>query len=105
MSRTLDLIEHVQAQHPAHQFRLLIGADILLETDKWYRWDEVVRQAPPIVIGRADVVAPRLATVTEYAMPAISSTEVRRRLQAQEPVNSLVPRRVLGYITTKGLYR
>lgn len=105
VSRTLDLIAHVQRDHPQHQFRLLIGADILLETEKWYRWDEVVQQAPPIVIGRGGVVAPQHATVTEYAMPDISSTEVRRRLQAQEPVNWLVPRRVLGYIASKGLYR
>ncbi len=105
VSRTLDLLEHLQGAYPEHQFRLLIGADILLETDKWYRWDDVVRQAPPIVVGRADVVVPAHAVVTEYAMPAISSTEVRRRLQAQEPVNWLVPRRVLGYIASKGLYR
>jgi nicotinate-nucleotide adenylyltransferase len=105
VSRTLDLIEHLQACHPAHRFRLLIGADILLETDKWYRWDEVARQAPPIVVGRAEVVAPPQATVSEYSMPGISSTEVRRRLQAQEPVNWLVPRGVLGYIAAKGLYR
>lgn len=105
VSRTLHLLEHLQGQHPQHQFRLLIGADILLETDKWYRWDAVVQLAPPIVVGRSGVVPPAGATVTEYAMPAISSTEVRRRLHAQEPVNWLVPRAVLGYIAAKGLYR
>ena len=31
----------------------MIGADILQETDKWYRWDDLVALAPPIVIGRA----------------------------------------------------
>ena len=35
----------------------MIGADILGETDKWYRWDDVVARAPPIVVGRSGFAA------------------------------------------------
>ena len=33
--------------------RLVIGTDILHERHQWLRWDDVVRLAPPIVVGRA----------------------------------------------------
>ncbi len=104
-SRTLFTLEHLAVTHPAHHFRLLVGADILGEAAKWHRWDEVCRRAPPIVVGRGGVAAPVGAVVTELAMPAVSSTEVRRRLAAGEDAAGLVSRPVLGYIDRRGLYR
>jgi nicotinate-nucleotide adenylyltransferase len=104
-SRTLDLLDHLGQLHPTVQFRLLIGSDILLETDKWYRWDAVCAAAPPLVIGRGEVRVPSQATVSEFSMPAVSSTEIRRRLKAKQDATWLLPRDVLGYIADKGLYR
>ncbi len=103
-SRTLHLLEALEARHPEHRFRLVIGTDILAEADKWYRWDEVVRKAPPIVIGREGHL-PQGATATEVAMPEVSSTEVRHRLGCGKPVGNLLPRRVVRYIDERGLYR
>lgn len=100
-SRTLDTIEALAARRPDASWRLVIGADILAETDKWYRWDELVRRAPPIVVGRTGAAHP----TTGVAMPAISSTEIRARLSRGEPCDGLVPRSVLGYIAEHGLYR
>src|SRR5688572_19022030 len=39
-SRTLDLVEYVIEQ--GHEPRLVIGTDILAETHKWHRWEDVV---------------------------------------------------------------
>lgn len=103
-SRTLHLLEALTERHPEHQFRLVIGTDILAEADKWYRWDDVVRLAPPIVIGRAGHL-PAGASATEVAMPEVSSTEVRQRLACGKPVDNLLPRRVVRYIDERGLYR
>lgn len=104
-SRTLYALEHLAATEPTLDVRLIIGADILAETSKWHRWDEVCRRAPPIVVGRGGVVVPDGAHVSELAMPAVSSTEVRRRIEAGEDASGLVPRTVLGYIGRRGLYR
>jgi nicotinate-nucleotide adenylyltransferase len=104
-SRTLYTLEHLATTHPDHAFRLLVGADILHEAAKWYRWDEVCRRAPPIVIGRGGVEAMQNATHSELSMPAVSSTEVRRRIDAGEDASGLVSRSVLGYIDRRGLYR
>jgi nicotinate-nucleotide adenylyltransferase len=104
-SRTLHLLAHLAAQDPAATFRLVVGADILAERDQWYRWDDVVARAPLIVLGRAGHPLPPGSHATEVAMPAVSSTEIRDWLAAQQPVDSLLPRQVLGYIAERGLYR
>jgi nicotinate-nucleotide adenylyltransferase len=104
VSRTLHTLEHLAAAHPGVSFRLVIGADILAETDKWHRWDDVVALAPPIVIGRTGYALPG-ALVCPIEMPAVSSTEIRERLARGEDVMPLLPRAVLGYIAERGLYR
>jgi nicotinate-nucleotide adenylyltransferase len=104
-SRTLHTLEVLHEQHPRHRFHLVIGADILGETDKWHRWDDVVRLAPPIVIGRAGYRAPPGALAADLEMPAVSSTEVRARLARGESAVPLVPRSVMGYIAAHHLYR
>ena len=98
-SRTLDLVAHIAAQ--GHAPRLVIGTDILAETGKWYRWDEVARIAPPIVVGRGGY-----DHGVGIDMPALSSTKIRELLAADDAsVADLLPRSVLGYIRANGLYR
>ena len=104
-NRTLFLIEHLEAAHPDLRFRLIVGADILHQAAEWHRWDEVCRRAPPIVVGRGGIAPPEGAHVTALEMPAVTSTEVRRRLASSEDVSGLVPREILGYIGRRGLYR
>jgi nicotinate-nucleotide adenylyltransferase len=99
-SRTLDLVEMLGAEEPQASFRLVIGSDILGETAKWYRWDELVRRAPPIVIARPGHPGGQGAV-----MPDVSATHVRALLAAGDPAaEALVPRSVLSYIAAHGLY-
>ncbi len=104
-SRTLDLIEHLYATHTDAQFHLVVGADILGETDKWHRWDEVTRLAPLVVIGRGGYTLPAGSVETGIAMPEISATRVRELLASGDPaVGALLPQTVLRYIARHGLY-
>ena len=104
-SRTLDLIEHFGAAYPDVQLRLVVGTDILGETDKWYRWDDVVRAAPLIVIGRAGHELPAGSVATGVTMPEVSATRVRELLGAKDPgAAALLPQTVLRYIARHGLY-
>jgi nicotinate-nucleotide adenylyltransferase len=100
-NRTYHTLAALRARDPAASFRLLVGADVLGEKDKWYRWDDVVAMAPLIVIGRAGVEGGAHA----FHLPAISSTEVRSRIARGERADPLVPRSVLDYIADRGLYR
>ena len=101
-SRTLHTLERIAELLPGAELRLLIGADILDETGSWYRWEDVERRAPPLVFGRAGY---RGSARCELVLPDISSTEVRRRVAAGEPVADLLPAAVAGYIFERNLYR
>ena len=105
-SRTLDLLEMLGETHPDHQFRLVVGTDILGEKHQWHRWDDVVARAPLIVIGRAGHL-PAGSIATGVTMPEVSSTEVRGLLRndADGQLPSLLPASVMRYIAGRGLYR
>jgi len=101
VGKTARTLEHLVAKHPDHDFAIVVGADILPDTAKWYRWDRVQALARVIVVGREGFPPVPGAP----SLPAISSTEVRARIARGEDVTGLVPRRVREYVEEKGLYR
>jgi nicotinate-nucleotide adenylyltransferase len=102
-SRTLRTLEHLAALHPDWRMRLVIGGDVVLEADKWFRFDRIQELAPPLVVGRAGFDAPEAPIA---ALPAVSSREVRARIAAGrwEELRTLVPREVLAYVRRERLY-
>ena len=101
VGKTARTLEHLHAEFPSYRFALVVGADILPEADKWYRWDRVKELARVIVVGREGW--PPVAGAP--SLPAISSTEIRAWIARGEDVSRLVPRKVLEYVAAKGLYR
>jgi len=99
--KTARTLEHLRTKHPTHRFSLVIGADILPDTPKWYRWDRVRELAGVIVVGREGWPPVEGAPT----LPAIASSEIRARLARGEDVAGLVPRKVLAYARERGLYR
>jgi nicotinate-nucleotide adenylyltransferase len=99
VSRTLVTVEHLQAERPGARFTLVIGSDILPELPRWYGWERLQGLVELFVVGRGSVAGPE-----QFALPDISSSEIRRRLAAGEPVRGWVPATVLSYLTTLGLY-
>ena len=102
-SRTLRTLEHLRAAHPDWSMRLLIGADLVLEAPRWFRFDAIQAIAPPLVVGRAGV---ETAEAPAPVLPAISSTDVRAKIAAGKwgELAPLVPRDVLALIRAKKLY-
>lgn len=101
VGKTARTLEHLVAKHPALRFALVIGADIVAETERWYRWDRVAELARIVVVGRQG--HPEAGDLP--SLPAISSTEIRARLARGENASALVPADVLRYIEERGLYR
>ncbi len=101
VGKTARTLEHLVEKHPAHDFSLVIGADILPDTPKWWRWDRVKELARIVVVGREGYPPVPGAP----SLPAVSSTEVRARIARGEDVSGLVPRKVREFIEEKGLYR
>lgn len=102
-SRTLRTLEHLQAQHPAWRLRFLMGADLVLESPKWFGFDRIAQLAPPIVLGRAGVT---FDGAPPAILPAISSTEIRAKIAARgwDELEALLPREVLAYVKEHRLY-
>lgn len=103
-SRTLRLLEHLTEKYPGKRLRLLVGADILLESSKWHRWDAIVALAPPIVLGRVGV---NHAAAPHPVLPEVSSTRIRELLASGEDestLSELVPTEVLAYARKHALY-
>ena len=88
------------AEYPSHAFRLVIGADILLETDRWHAWDAIATLAPPIVFQRHGYDGGVLP-----APPDVSSTRIREKLLGGESAVPMVPQGVQAIIDARGLYR
>jgi nicotinate-nucleotide adenylyltransferase len=107
--KTLHTLEHLLALHPDWTLRLVMGADLVAESSKWYRFDRVRALAPPLLIGRAgvEVHASGLGPLPRFVLPPISSTEVRARIRAGawEDLADMVPRAVLEHVRTRGLYK
>jgi nicotinate-nucleotide adenylyltransferase len=101
VSRTLHTLEALRAEHPDASFRLLVGADVLPTTERWHRWDEVTKLAPPLVIGREGYPVPEGCPIS---IPDVSSTQVRAALEGQGELYGLLPRTVIEYIRVNGLY-
>jgi nicotinate-nucleotide adenylyltransferase len=101
VGKTARTLEHLRAKHPKIDFALVVGADVLPETDKWYRWDRVKELARIVVVGREGFPPVPGAP----SLPAISSTEIRARLARGDPASGLVPVEVREYALAKGLYR
>ena len=101
VGKTARTLEHLVAKHPGTDFVLVVGADILPDAPKWYRWDRVQALARVVAVGRQGF--PEVPGAP--ALPAISSTEIRARIARGEDVSGLVPRQVAEYVREKGLYR
>jgi nicotinate-nucleotide adenylyltransferase len=102
-SRTLRTLEHLRDAHPDWTMRLLMGADLLLEAPRWFRFDAITAIAKPLVVGRAGIDVPG---APPPVLPAISSTDVRAKVAAGqwEELAHLLPRDALALIRERGLY-
>jgi nicotinate-nucleotide adenylyltransferase len=99
-SRTLLTVQALAREHAGVSFAWVIGADLAREVSTWYHAEELLQQVSLITVGRAGYPGPG-----GVEMPAVSSTEVRRRLAAGDAqVDALVPRLVLDYIRERKLY-
>ncbi len=99
--RTFDTLTTLVAQFPERRFALAVGADILQEAPSWYRWADLERLVPVVVLARPGYPNARGSAV---AMPQVSSTEIRRRLAAGESIEGTVPLAVAQFIRSTTLY-
>jgi nicotinate-nucleotide adenylyltransferase len=104
MAETLSLLA---LEVGAAELVLLLGADQYAALDTWHDPASIRQLASIAVAPRAGSVLNLDLGVEEIAMDVVdvSSTEIRRRVAAGEPIDGLVSRRVAALIADLGLYR
>jgi nicotinate-nucleotide adenylyltransferase len=105
-SYTVDTLRELQATRPDDQLFLILGADQLAELATWREPHEIRRLATLVGFARAGDAPPDAEGVRILQIPRldISSTELRRRVGAGEPVSYLVPPGVDTVIRRERLY-
>ena len=121
VSYTVDTLEELRGAYPTDTIDWIIGDDNLPALLEWRSIERIFALANFVVLTRGgqSVPPPLQSRVAEAAgRPAqgaivfadnvtvpVSSTEIRRRVRAGEPVEELVPPPVSRYIQHYGLYR
>lgn len=110
-SYTIDTLNFLQKQYPDYQFFLLIGEDNMAIFDKWKNYDEVLRKYTILVYPRhADtnssdnVLRHTNIHIIDAPYIDISSTDIRRRIRQQQPLTDMLPKSVIDFIKSNGLY-
>ncbi|MFZ2113526.1 MAG: nicotinate (nicotinamide) nucleotide adenylyltransferase [Solirubrobacteraceae bacterium] len=115
-SYTIDTLRSIHASDPDAELTLIVGADMASTLASWREPREILKLARLAVAEREDTsrrdVLGALALLggearTEFVdMPRldISSSQVRKRLTAGEPIDELVGNEVAAYIAEHELY-
>lgn len=101
-SYMVNTLAALARRFPAVQLRLLIGADIVSETHKWHDFAHIERIAPPIVFERQGVTP---YDASQPALPAVSSSEIRRRMHNGDDLRGWLSPSVAQYARARALYR
>jgi len=102
-SYTVGTVLTLKKKYPQHQFYWIIGADIVQKKEylKWHKWEQLEKNINFIVLRRSGYKlhkAPKVfSRVINFNIP-ISSTEIRRHLAENLPVDSLVPPKIVQYL-------
>ena len=117
-SFTADTLEILSKQQPEAEWYLMVGADMFLTLNTWWRFADIADMAVLCAAprGKADLEQLRdYAAVLEaegarcrledIPVMDVSSTDIRARAAAGESLQGLVPQAVERYIAEKGLYR
>ncbi len=125
---SVTLATLADAGYEPSQLFFIVGVDAFADIATWHDYPAVFDRAHFVVVSRpghpVEAVRRRLPTLSarmrvatpvhapalaihllDAETPAISSTDIRARLQSGAPIDELVPEPVAAYISTHGLYR
>ncbi len=117
-SYTVITLEHFKELYPDDELYFAMGSDMLITFLRWYRPDRILelatlicncrdsRDYEAVKAAKADIEAVGGRVILTECEPLVcSSTDIRKKLDKNEPIDDLVPPSVAEYIKRKGLYR
>lgn len=103
---TIDTVE--QLAGPGRELFLVMGSDVAAGIDGWHRADELRPLVTLAIVDRGDppLLPPNGWRVERVRTPRfdLSSTDLRRRVAAGEPVEFLIPLPAVHVLRKRGLY-
>jgi nicotinate-nucleotide adenylyltransferase len=106
-SYTVDTLRELRSHRPDARLYLAMGADQVAELESWREPDAIAELAELVAFAREGQAVPSVPwPVTRVQVPTleISSTEIRRRAAAGEPIIYWVPEPVEAIARRSGLY-
>jgi nicotinate-nucleotide adenylyltransferase len=104
---TIDTAEELTA--PGRELFLVVGSDVAAGLPSWHRVDELRALVTLAIVDRESTPfpAPDGWRVSRVSVPRLdlTSTDLRRRAAAGEPLDFLVPTPAARILRTHGLYR
>ena len=116
-SFTVDTLKVLSTHEPSDELFLILGGDIAAGLPDWHEPEKVLELATVAIAQRrgtakstvdralAQLRGGERARFFEMPSIGISSTMVRRRVRAGQPIRYFVPDGVKQYIETHGLYQ
>lgn len=101
--KTLEALEH---KYPHELLSLCVGGDCMGDFHKWYRWEDILNTYGIVVIPRkgysiklsievlknmGDEPEQWHLCVLDADIPEVSSSEIRKKMENNEDVSSLIP--------------
>jgi nicotinate-nucleotide adenylyltransferase len=104
-SYTVDTLRELAAADPGAELVLLLGADTAMGFGAW-RDPAVIRSLARVAVFRrgAEVVPPGFDATVDVPALEISSSTIRARVRAGQPLAGWVPPRVADYIVAARIY-
>jgi nicotinate-nucleotide adenylyltransferase len=115
-SYTVDTLVALHSRMPDSELFLIVGGDVAAGLPTWHEPEQVLSLATLAVARRRGTTRKSIDEALAgldggeraefFRMPriGISSTDIRRRVQLQEPITYLVPEPVASYIDEHRLY-
>ena len=104
---TVDTLEQLRRERPGDELFLIVGADVVGRLASWHRADILDSLCAIVAVPRPGAPRNERPGVqwVDVATPDVSSTVVRARVAAGEPIDGFVAPAVRDFITARGLYR
>ncbi|MGN1404166.1 MAG: nicotinate (nicotinamide) nucleotide adenylyltransferase [Ruminococcus sp.] len=117
VSYSFYTVRHFHALFPEDELVLLLGSDMLLSFQQWYRWQDILNLASLGVVSRAsddrEILAQECERLLQYGKIflcsaeayTISSTKIRENIKNQKDFSCYLPKKVVQYIVSHQLYQ
>lgn len=116
ISYSIYTVEHFRRLYPDDELFLLVGSDMLMSFDKWYRFADILSNVSLAVASREDGDIDRLLKkadelsefgriyISRTTPLPVSSTEIRKNIVKNCNWSCYLNENVVQYIKSRGLY-